>query len=171
VVREHRYVSGLRSWYQALDLFPGALVTLRPGKTTGEVVIEAKTRRPSREWVRTVLTGSDGGIVFAMLRQQVSCDYNERMTAIIPDVGAVEAAAIQTAKSRPTLEQIVTMMIRELSKLTPQGHVHALELYSAINILRRVPPPPLLALLAGSSKFKHVGDLYFRLNSEEEGES
>jgi hypothetical protein len=131
------------------------------------VLIEARTRRPSRDWVRTVLTGSDGGIVFAMLRQQVSCDYNERMTAIITDVNAVEAAAAQSIKARQSFEQLLVMMVKELSKLTPQGHVHALELYSAINILRRVPPPPLLAQLAVSAQFKHVGDLYFRLSSEE----
>ena len=171
VVREHRYVSGLQSWFRAMDLFPGALVTIKHGRAAGEVLIEARTRRPSREWVRTVLTGSDGGIVFAMLRQQVSCDFNERMTAIIPDVSAVEAAASQSTKARATLEQIIVMMIKELSKLTPQGHVHALELYSAINILRRIPPGPMLAFLAGNTKFKHVGDLYYRISSDESEEA
>jgi hypothetical protein len=55
-------------------------------------------------------------------------------------------------------------MIRELSKLTPQGHVHAQELYSAINIVRRVPPAPLFALLADKPEIVHVGDLHFRLS-------
>jgi hypothetical protein len=167
VVREHRYVSGLRAWFDVLELFPGALVTVRHGKASGEVIIQARTRRPSRDWVRTVLTGSDGGIIFAMLRQQVSCDYNERMTAIISEVGAVEQAAAQIAKSRQSLEGLVTMMVRELSKLTPQGHVHAQELYSALNIVRRIPPAPLMALLVANPAFKHVGDLYFRLDTEE----
>jgi hypothetical protein len=54
-------------------------------------------------------------------------------------------------------------MLKELAKLTPQGHVHAEELYSAVNILRRVPPAPLLALLASTKGFVHVGDLHFRL--------
>jgi hypothetical protein len=58
-------------------------------------------------------------------------------------------------------------MIREMSKLTPQGHVHAQELYSAVNIIRRVPPAPLFALLASSPEFSHVGDLHFRLNEME----
>jgi hypothetical protein len=54
-----------------------------------------------------------------------------------------------------------------MSKLTPQGHVHAQELYSAVNIIRRVPPAPLLALLAGRPQFIHVGDLHFRLGEVE----
>lgn len=165
-VLEHRYVSGLRTWFDAHDLFPGALIRVKPGRAAGEVLIEAATRRPSRDWVRTVLIGSDGGIVFAMLRQQVACDYNERMTAIVTDLEAVEQAVAQTSKTRQPFEQLVATMVRELSKLTPQGHVHAQELYSAINILRRVPPAPLMATLAGNSSFRHVGDLYFRLAGE-----
>jgi len=167
VVRQYQYVSGLRAWFAARELFPGALVVVRPGMASGEVMIEAKNRRPSRDWVRTVLTGSDGGIVFATLRQQVACDYNDRMTAIITDVSAVEQAVAQSAKSRQSLEQLMVFVVRELSKLTPQGHVHAQEVYSAMNILRRVPPAPLMALLAGSAAIKHVGDLYFRLSTED----
>jgi hypothetical protein len=54
-----------------------------------------------------------------------------------------------------------------MSKLTPQGHVHAQELYAALNIVRRVPPAPLFALLASKPEFTHVGDLHFRLNEME----
>ena len=61
-------------------------------------------------------------------------------------------------------EELVVSMIRELSKLTPQGHVHAQELYSAINIVRRVPPAPLFAMLASKPEITHVGDLHFRLS-------
>jgi hypothetical protein len=92
------------------------------------------------------------------------------MTAIITDMNAVEQAVAQSAKSRQSLEQLMVFVLRELSKLTPQGHVHAQELYSAMNILRRVPPAPLMALLAGSAATKHVGDLYFRLSSEDSEE-
>ena len=54
----------------------------------------------------------------------------------------------------------------ELTKSNPQGHVHAQELYAAVNLVRRVPPAPIFALLATSPAFKHVGDLHFRLNEE-----
>jgi hypothetical protein len=171
VVREHKYVSGLRAWFDVHALFPGALIRVGPGKAGGEVQLQAATRRPTRDWVRTVLIGSDGGIVFAMLRQQVACDYNERMTAIVTDLDAVEKAVAQTAKYRQPFEQLVATMVRELSKLTPQGHVHAQEVYSAINILRRVPPAPLMATLASSPAFTHVGDLYFRLAGDSNQEN
>jgi hypothetical protein len=125
--------------------------------------VEAKTRRPVREWVRTVLAGSDGGLVFALLKQEVGCEYNERMAIVVPDVKAVDAAFLQTSKGPRSLEKLIRDMLRELAKLTPQGHVHAEELYSAVNILRRIPPAPLLTHLASSSDIVHVGDLHFRL--------
>ena len=56
--------------------------------------------------------------------------------------------------------------MRELTKSNPQGHVHAQELYAAINLVRRVPPAPLFALLETNPAFKHVGDLHFRLDEE-----
>jgi methionyl-tRNA synthetase len=43
--------------------------------------------------------------------------------------------------------------MRELSKLTPQGHVHAQELYSALNLVRRCPPAPMLSALVTNPGF------------------
>jgi hypothetical protein len=163
VVREHSYVYGLRNWYEKHKLVPGAYITVRHSNIPGEVIIEAKTRRPVREWVRTVLAGSDGGLVFALLKQEVACEYNERMVVVVPDLEAVDKSFAQVAKNNQPLEKLIRDMLRELSKLTPQGHVHAEELYSAVNIQRRIPPAPLFATLAATTDFVHVGDLHFRL--------
>ena len=167
VVRQHGYVFGVADWFKRQKLIPGALISIRRSRQPGEVIIESKTHKPTREWVRTVLSGSDGGLVFAVLKQDVGCDFNERMVAIIADPGAVDQAWEQVAKNTQPFEKTLTNMIRELSKLTPQGHVHAQELYSAINILRRIPPAPLMAILATNKSFKHIGDLYFRLNESD----
>ncbi len=163
VVREYGYVYGLRKWYEKQKLLPGAYLVLKRSKKPGEVILEAKTHRPNRDWVRTVLAGSDGGLVFAVLKQEINCEYNERMAVMVPDVSAVDAAFLQVTKNRLTLQKLIRDMLRELAKLTPQGHVHAEELYSAVNILRRIPPAPLFALLASTRDFVHVGDLHYRL--------
>jgi hypothetical protein len=164
VVREHGYVFGLREWYKANDLIPGSLVRIRRGEHPGEVIIEAKTYR-TKDWVRTVIVGADGGMVFAMLKQSISAEFNDRMAFAIPSLDAVDQLWLQDQKR--SFEKLVADMIREMSKLTPQGHVHAQELYSAVNIVRRVPPAPLFALLATKPEFTHVGDLHFRLNTME----
>lgn len=161
VVREHGYVYGLREWYKANDLIPGSLVNIRRGETPGEVIIEPQHYRV-KDWVRTVIIGADGGIVFAMLKQSISAAFNDRMVFAIPTPDAVDRLWVEDQKR--SFEQLVVSMIRELSKLTPQGHVHAQELYSAINIVKRVPPAPLFALLATKPEITHVGDLHFRLS-------
>lgn len=161
VVREHGYVYGLRDWYKSIELIPGSLVSISRGDKPGEVIIEAKTHRSTKDWLRTVIVGADGGVVFAMLKQPVSAEFNDRMVFAIPSFEAVDHIWKQEAR-RP-FDQLVVNMIREVSKLTPQGHVHAQELYSAINIVRRVPPAPLFAVLATKPEITPVGDLHFRI--------
>jgi len=165
VVREQGYVYGLRDWYKANELMPGSLVRIRRGDHPGEVIIEAKTYRATKDWVRTVIVGADGGVVFALLKQSVSAEFNDRMAFAIPSFEAVDQLWTQE-KKRP-FDKLVAELIREISKLTPQGHVHAQELYSAVNIIRRTPPAPLFALLSSNPEFVHVGDLYFRLSETE----
>jgi hypothetical protein len=164
VVREYGYVYGLREWYKTNELMPGSLVRIQRGDQPGEVIIEAKTYRATKDWIRTVIVGADGGLVFAMLKQPISAEFNDRMAFAIPSLEAVDQLWLQN--KRP-FEKLVADMIREMSKLTPQGHVHAQELYSAVNIVRRVPPAALFALLSSNPEFVHVGDLHFRLVESE----
>jgi N12 class adenine-specific DNA methylase len=66
-----------------------------------------------------------------------------------------------------SFDKIVANMMQELTKLNVQGHVHAQELYSALNIIRRCPPGPLLAFLVQTPGYKHVGDMHFRMAGTE----
>ncbi len=167
VVRQQHYVYGLSEWYRKYNLMPGSLVAVRKGKNPGQVIVQAQTRRPTKDWVRTVLVGRDGGIVFATLKQNISADYNERMIVAVPDVDGVDQAWLQAAKERTPFEVLVKNIMLDLSKLNLQGHVHAQELYSALNIVRRCPPGPMLATLATNPAFVHVGDMHFRLAEPE----
>lgn len=167
VVRQHGYVAGLGALYQKYGLIPGSQLSISKSQKAGQVVVTARTRRPTRDWVRTVLVGSDGGIVFAMLKQNLTTEFNERMVIAVPDPAGVDEACEQVAKQHLPFEQLVADIMQELVKMNVQGHVHAQELYSAINILRRCPPGPLLAFLTGNSGYKHVGDLHYRLAETE----
>lgn len=162
VVRNHRYVYGLQEWFEAKGLIPGSLVKVRRGKNPGEVIVDCDVHRPTRDWVRTILVGSDGGIVYAMLKQTLSTSFDERMTIFVPDVSMLDQVWENTQRERVPFEKILVNTVRELAKLTPQSHVHATELYAAVNIIRRCPPGPILALLASHASFVHVGDLHFR---------
>jgi hypothetical protein len=167
VAREKRYVFGLREWYEKNSLMPGSLVRVRRGKQPGEVMVAVDAQRSRRDWIRTVLVGSDGGIVFAMLKQTVAAAYDERMGIAVPDMENLDEVWKRMQKERQPFERVVVNMVRELAKLNPQSHVHASELYAAVNIVRRCPPGPILALLASRPWFAHVGDLHFRLDDSE----
>lgn len=162
VVREHGYAFGLRDWYKSHQLIPGSLVAVRRGQKVGEVIVEAKTQRSSKDWIRTLIVGADGGLVFAMLKQPITAEFNDRMAIYVPDFHALDPLW----EKKRSFEELVVSVMREVTKLNPQGHVHAQELYAAVNLVRRVPPAPLLALLAREPRFVHVGDLHFRLEDQ-----
>jgi len=66
------------------------------------------------------------------------------------------------------MEKIVLSIMRDLAKLNPQGHVHAEELYSAVNVVKRCPPGIILKLLFTRPWATHLGDLYFRLDESKQ---
>lgn len=168
VDRSHGYVVGLRQWYLERGLMPGAYIQLGRGEKPGEVIISTEAHRSSKEWVRTALVGADGGVVYTMLKQQVESSFNERLMVYLPaDLSTLDAVWERRAgKPINNLAQIVATTVRELAKLNPQNHVHAEEVYSALNLVLRCPPAPLLALLASRPQFEHVGHLHFRLSEQ-----
>jgi hypothetical protein len=166
VVRDHGYVFGLREWYKSHQLIPGSLVQLRAGENPGEVIVEVKSQRSAKDWVRTVMVGKDGGFVFATLKQPITAEFNDRMVIHVPDFKSLDPVW----EKRISFEELVLLVMRELIKSNNQSHVHAQELYAAVNLVRRVPPAPIFALLATNPIFKHVGDLHFRLKDEEDSE-
>ena len=162
VVRPSKYVYGLRKWYEQQGVIPGSIITLRKSNVSGEVNILTSKSKSSRDWIRTVLVGADGGIVYAMLKQVIACKYDERMAIMITDVDGIDALW-KEGKSRQTDEKVIMNTMRELVKLNPQNQIHAQELYSAVNIIKRMPPSVILSILHSQPWAKHLGDLYFKL--------
>jgi hypothetical protein len=162
VVRPRGYVFGLKKWYQDVGIMPGSIITIYRAGVNGQVLINPNHRR-SKEWFRTILVGADGGVVFALLKQQMNTQYDERMTVFIPDEEALDK--VWTQKNLPSMEVTVLHVMQELIKLNPQGHVHAQELYAAVNIIRRCSPQVIFHILTQHPTVKHVGDLYYRLDS------
>lgn len=163
VVRPNRYILGLKDWYKSQGMIAGSLIRISRGINPGEIIIQPARQHNSKEWIRTVLTGSDGGLVYAMLKQSVTCSFDERMAIVTPDIAGLDQAWEQTLKQHFSMEKIVISTMRELAKLNPQGHVHAQELYASVNIIKRCPPSIILGYLFGSPWSSHLGDLYFRL--------
>jgi len=170
VIRPYKYAFGLRDWFIKNELIPGSIITIQRGANPEEVMIRANRKRPARDWVRTAMIGSDGGIVFALLKHSLSTTLNERMAIVISDHQALDLMWEQGNKQRTPLPVIVKNTMRELAKLSPQGHIHAQELYAAINVIRRCPPGPILQVLNENPWAVFLGDLYYRLDETAEEE-
>ncbi len=165
VVRPYNYVYGLRDWYEEKELMPGSIINIKPGKTTGEVLIQPQKKKSNREWIRTLLIGADGGVVFAMLKQTITADFNERLAVAVPSTEILDELWQKRANNPLLINKVILSVMKELAKLNPQGHVHAIELYAALNCIRRCPPGLVFSMLASQPEYVAVGDLYFRLSN------
>jgi hypothetical protein len=167
VVRPGKYIYGLAQWYESHELMPGSLVTVEKGYHPGEIKISFEKSRQNKEWLKTVLVGTDNGFVYAMLKHPINAAYNERMAIAIPDTNALDEIWKQKIYGKEPAEKTIMRVMRELSKLNPQGQVHAQELYAAVNVIRRCPPGAMLYHLINNKQVSHLGDLYFRVNEKE----
>lgn len=163
VVRPYSYVYGLKEYYDENELMPGSILTIKHGKQPGEVIIQPKKKRTNREWIRTLLIGADGGVVFAMLKQTITADFNERMAIAVPSVQVLDELWQKRSNNPHPLKKVMITAMRELAKLNPQGHIHSVELYAAVNCIQRFSPGAIFSTLASDPDFTAVGDLYFRL--------
>ncbi|MAT44527.1 MAG: hypothetical protein CL609_19505 [Anaerolineaceae bacterium] len=161
VVREHKYVYGLKDWYENNSVLPGSTIFIKQSKTPGEVIVSIGKKRNTREWVRTADATPEEQLNISMNQQLISTEFDDRMIIAIPSPQSIEVLW-DKYKNYP-LEKILPIVIRELAKLTPQGNVHAQEIYAVINIIKRCPPSYTLYLLDKDENIEHLGDLYYKI--------
>jgi hypothetical protein len=161
VVAEGRYVHGLANWYKDHSIPVGGYIHLRPGPETGVVLLGFDRRRPQREWVR-LATVKDNKLQFELLRRVIPCGYDDLLIVGTDVVTAIDAHARRAASMQMSVANLLTEVFPSLAALTPQNTVHAKTLYSAVNMLRRVPPGPIFAELMRNAAFKAVGDHYWQ---------
>jgi hypothetical protein len=169
VVRAARIAYGLEEWYRAHDFQPGGHLVVRKGDTPGEVIIQARKRRPTREWVRTAAANPEGYLAFSMQKQLIGVDYDDLMMVAVGNQAAVDEVW-QKSQNLP-FAKLVADVFRELAKLNPQSAVHAKTLYAAVNVARRSPPSPIFAQLVQHPYYVLVGDAYWRFDQSRWTES
>ncbi len=162
VVRSGRYVYGLKDWYERNQVPVGAYLELARASEPGRVIVRRRRRRPRREWVRVALA-VDAKLTFEMRQTRIPCEYDDRMILEEEYPGAGDVVSARARARKLTLAQSVYELFPELVKLSPQGTVHAATLYSAINLLVRTPPGPVLAELVSGDLYSPIGDNYWVL--------
>lgn len=161
VVREYRYVYGLKAWYEANEIPVGGFLHFARGPEPETILMGYDRRRPQREWVR-LATVSDNRIQFDLERRSIGCGYDDLMIVGTDVVAAVDALWRRADANDRPLVSLLMEIFPSLAALTPQNAVHAKTLYSAVNMLRRVPPGPVFAELVRHPAFQTVGDHYWQ---------
>ena len=164
VVHEGRYVVGLAKWMEDHQVPVGAFITLERAQTAGEVVVDYRTRRPKREWARIAHADLDHHLLtFEMNKINVACEYDEHM--IVAEQNGADLDTLRTALEETGIDvnELIGNLAPELIKLNPQGTVHAKSVYSAVNILRRMPPGPVFYALLVNRRLRDVGGGLFSM--------
>ena len=164
VVAEGRYLYGLGDWYKENSIPVGGFIHLSPGPEPGVLLLGYDRRRPQREWVRLAVV-KDNRLQFELARRNIPCGYDDLLIVGTDVVTAVDSHARRAASMQMSLAAHLMEVFPSLAGLTPQNTVHAKTLYSAVNMLRRVPPGPIFAELMRNPAFKAVGDHYWQYES------
>ena len=165
VVRQHKYVYGLKGWYDKNDIPVGAHIKLERTDDPLAIVVDYLPQRKKREWIR-VVTVVGGRLTFAMQVRSIGCEYDELMVLGENDPAGMDSLWMRAEEAGKSISELMREIFPELAKLNPQGAVHAKTLYSAINMEKRCPPGPILAGLANMACFLAVGDGYWIYDQE-----
>ncbi len=164
VVRSGRYVHGLQAWYEKNSVGVGTYVYLSRGAEPGTIQVGVQLNRSKRrEWLRTV-TVENGQFLLEVTRVPVVCEFDDLAAVAVPNPEAVDMLSQQL--QRMSLESLLERIFSGLAGLSLQRAVHAMTLYSVLNLLRRVPPAPILGVLATSSRYLALGDNYWAYRGE-----
>ncbi len=164
VVRSNRYVYGLRDWYKAKQAFVGAFIDLERGDEPGVIRVGVRAiRSQRREWLRTVTVEGDN-LIFEVARVPVGCEFDDLAAVSVAD--PVELDLLRDQFNRASMASLLERAFGGLAGLSLQRAVHAMTLYSVLNLMRRVPPGPMLATLATSSRYTSLGDNYWAYRGE-----
>ncbi len=159
LVREGRYLWGLADWYKANDIPTGAYIEVSRSDADNLIWLDYRRHKPKREWVR-VASARDGRLHLEMAQRAVSCDVDELMSVFVDDPRTLDGLR----NDRPRdVAQAVRESFPEITKLSPQGNVHARTLYSAVNIYARTAPRDVFSALVAGGSYVPVGDNYWHL--------
>jgi hypothetical protein len=159
-VSEGRYVAGLGRWYAENQLPAGAYFSLYKTDDPLTVIVDFQRVRLKREWIR-VAQYRGGQLSFQLLKQPITCEYDDLMVIGVNDQIAIDAAWGDGKRQERPLLPLIRQIFSELAKLNPQGAVHAKTIYSAVNVVRRCPPGPIFHELSTRACFIPMGHGYW----------
>jgi len=146
VVHEGRYIAGLGDWYKEHKLPVGARILFQPTQNPNEFLIDFKPQRAKRHWVRLALV-QGRKLAFQAQQKAINVDVDDQVLLSVGDSAAIDDLREMVELEGYSVADLVAMIMPELVRMSPQSTAHVKSLYSAINLVRRLPPGPIFAAL------------------------
>ena len=160
VVHNGSFVYGLSDWYERYELPVGAYIKLERTRDPRVIHVDFEVRRLKRLW-SVVATVTDRELAFEMRKLPIACEYDAHLTIAEDRTPAIDRIWEEVHARGESLLQTMVGIMPKLTELSPQRTVHAKTIYSAVNVLRRVPPGPVFALLSTEACFVPMGGGYW----------
>jgi hypothetical protein len=160
VVHEDRYVFGLADYYAKHRLPVGALISVEKGEQPGQIILSYDGYKPRTEYIKVIMPNTDH-LQIENKKRAIGASYDELFVFGVDELAALDT--LVKVNHRQSIAALLRMLIVELGKLSPQGTVHAVSLYSLINVFRRCPPGLVFATLQANPDFEDVGDHYWKM--------
>jgi hypothetical protein len=160
VVHGESYVYGLEDWYRRYELPVGAFIKLERTRDPRVITVGFEPRRLKRLWGR-VAVAQGNKLAFQVRKLPIACEYDDHLTIEEDNPRTIDRLWERMSTRGESLLQIMLRIMPEMIKLSPQATVHAKSLYSAVNLLKRVPPGPIFALLSTEPCFMAMGGGYW----------
>jgi hypothetical protein len=160
LVEQGRYIWGLADFYKSAELPAGAQIVISRTEHPQVFIIDAKRRKPKREWVR-VASMSNHHLRLDTAQRAVACEVDDLMAVFVDDIGSLDAL-----RASRDVTQAVREAFLEIAKLSPQGNVHARTLYAVVNALVRASARSVFSALVANGAYVPVGDNYWHLGGD-----
>lgn len=160
IVREESFVYGLEEWYRRYKLPAGVQIRLERTRDPRVINVDFQPQRLKHLWVKVAAVQA-GRLVFQMRKMPISCHFDEHLSIGEDNRPSLNQLWEEMRMRGDSVYQVMLRVLPELVKLSPQGTVHAKTIYSAVNVLKRVPPGPVFALLASEPCFVPMAGGYW----------
>lgn len=163
VVQGEGFVFGLTDWYSRYDIPVGAYLKVERTRDPRVISIDFEARRLKRLWSKVAVV-RDGELAFELEKLPVACEYDEQLSLGEASPDAIDFLWEKSQDRGDSLLEVMISVSLGLVELSPQRTFHAKTLYSGVNLLKRVPPAPIFAVLSSESCFVPMGGGYWAID-------
>ena len=171
VIRSKHYVCGLKQWYRANGIIPGSVFNVNRTEDPSIIELELIPPRSSKDWILTLNLDDKNHFSFVTTQHKVTTEFDERMAIYVENIPQLDTFWETNNRQESNITRQIELVFRELAKDNPQGIIHFNEVYSAMNMLRRIPPRLLYSILLQEDSIQQIDQMYFKLVDKDEVEN